>query len=138
MLIIKRLLVSFIIAPLFFPSFAFAREQTTFFNQLWLKSVVSIEQKKSGSSKPIGTGFLIATKNNHILLVTAKHVVADEGGNTLTDLVYRINLVSGKSILLINDELLKAGGGNWFLSDTSDVAVRFMIDVKNADFVAIP
>ena len=72
------------------------------------------------------------------MLVTTKHVVADEAGNTLTDLSYRINLVNGKSILLINDELLKAGGGNWFLSDTSDVAVRFMIDVKNADFTAIP
>jgi len=138
MLTFKQLPACFMLILLFFPPFVFAKEQTTFFNQLWLKSVVSIEQQISGSSKPIGTGFLISTKNNHILLVTAKHVVVDETNKLRSDLAYRINLTGGESVLLSDDELMEAGVGNWFLSNTSDVAVRFMAIVKDADVLPIP
>ncbi len=61
------------------PQYSSAAELTTFFNQQWLKTVVSIEMINDKKEiKPIGTGFLIKTDNNHILLVSAKHVVSDE------------------------------------------------------------
>ncbi|MGA3282779.1 MAG: hypothetical protein ABSD50_17605 [Smithella sp.] len=46
-----------------------ATETTTFFNQKWLKTVVSVEMiNDKKETKPIGTGFFVQTNNNHILL----------------------------------------------------------------------
>lgn len=116
-----------------------ATELTTFFNQQWLKAVVSIEivnDKKE--TKPIGTGFLIKTDNKHILLVSAKHVISDDDSQIRKALIYRINLKSGKSHIVSDEELIKVGGGNWFLSKSTDIAVRFMYNYLGSDILTIP
>jgi S1-C subfamily serine protease len=114
-------------------------EQTTFFNQQWLKSVVSIERYYDKNKfKPIGTGFLISSENNNMLLVSAKHVVTDDKGRVKNGLVYRINLQDEKSIVIEDKELIGMGGGNWFLSKSADLAVRFMPSSKKADVLKIP
>lgn len=153
----KVFLLVFVFLFCIAPSHLFALEQTTFFNQQWLKSVVSIEKRmekeksekpieKNNSEKsidkdkvqPIGTGFLINTKNNHILLVTAKHVVKDDEGNIKSNLAYRINLKAGESIIINDKELESKGGGTWFLSETSDIAVRFIWNNEIFDIMQIP
>lgn len=51
-------------------NYANANDKTTFFNQQWLKCVVSIENRVNDKEiKPIGTGFLVASQNDHMLLV---------------------------------------------------------------------
>jgi len=114
-------------------------ELTTFFNQQWLKAVVSIEViNDKREVKPIGTGFLIQTDNNHILLVSAKHVVNDESNQIKKGLAYRINLQSGKSKIISDESLFKAGCGSWFLSKSADVAVRFLYRYPDSDVITIP
>lgn len=116
-----------------------ATELTTFFNQHWLKAVVSIEiinDKKE--TKPIGTGFLIQTDNSHILLVSAKHVIIDENNQIKKELVYRINIQNGKSRIVSDEDLMKKGGGSWFLSNSTDIAVRFMYTYLGSDILTIP
>ncbi len=121
------------------PQYSSATEQTTFFNQQWLKAVVSIETINDKKEiKPIGTGFLIQTDNNHILLVSAKHVVSDENNQIKKALAYRINLQSGKSKIVSDEDLVKTGGGSWFLSKSADVAVRFMYRYPDSDVMTIP
>jgi|GEM_PF-5098255 len=138
---IKRIILTILILGNLIckPQYSPATEQTTFFNQLWLKSVVSIEMINDKKEiKPIGTGFLIQTDNNHFLLVSAKHVVSDENNQIKQMLAYRVNLQSGKSKIVTEEDLMKMGAGSWFLSKTSDIAVRFMCNLPGSDILTIP
>jgi hypothetical protein len=117
----------------------YANDRTTFFNQQWLKCVVSIEHKSNDEEiKPIGTGFLVASQSGHMLLVTAKHVVSDKDGKIKNGLVYRINLKEGNSTLLNDSDLVRVGAGNWFVSKKSDAALRFMAFSQKSDILKIP
>jgi hypothetical protein len=121
------------------PLHSSATEVTTFFNQQWLKAVVSIEMINDKKEiNPIGTGFLIQTDNNHILLVSVKHVISDENNQIKKALVYRINLQSGKSKIVSEEDLMKKGAGSWFLSKSTDIVVRFMYTYLKADILTIP
>lgn len=104
-----------------------SRRATSFFNAQWLDTVVSIEVKKEGTDRPVGTGFLVKTEGNHLLLVTAKHVIADETGKTRPNLEYRLNESSGGTVLLNDEEIEHHNAGPWFLSPESDVACRFLV-----------
>ena len=116
-----------------------ATERTTFFNQQWLKAVVSVERyNEKREIRPIGTAFLIETENNHILLVSSKHVVTEENNQIKNELTYRINLQSGKSKILSDADLVRKGGGSWFLSDSADIAVRFIYKILESDIKTIP
>src|ERR1035438_2983446 len=72
---------------------AFAEDgHTSMFNSAWLKSVVSIEQLDTPTnSHPIGTGFILLSTNNHLILVTAKHVVLNADGNLNPHLGWLLN-----------------------------------------------
>ena len=126
---------------IFNPVYSSATELTTFFNQQWLKTVVSIEMiNEKKEMKPIGTGFLVQSNNNHLLLVTAKHIVIDENNennNINKSLLYRYNLHSGKSIIISDEDLMKSGAGSWFLSESADIAIRFMYLLPESDFLKI-
>jgi hypothetical protein len=112
---------------------------TSQFDQRWLDSVVSIErQPTAGEAVPIGTGFVVLSAQNHLLLVTAKHVILDRQGRQHTDLVYRLNRASGSSSQLLKDADLVASRGDWFVSPDQDVAVRFLPVVEGALVKAIP
>lgn len=120
--------------------------ETSMFSQQWLDTVVSIEQlqpalKEDGTVVrdpdgkvklvpiPIGTGFIVETANKHLVLITAKHVVADPADSTRPvndNLVYRINQQEGSAYLLKDLQLEEKGYGKWFLSKTHDVACRFI------------
>jgi len=65
-------------------------QHTSAFNQQWLRSLVSIEVFCGTHEISIGSGFLVGTPNNHIALITAKHVVYDKG-KQVSDLAYRLN-----------------------------------------------
>jgi hypothetical protein len=115
-----------------------AADRTSMFSEQWLDTVVSVEQLTSqkqpdGTIKmvpaPIGTGFIVETKNQHLVLVTAKHVVtdfADSNQRIRKNLLYRINQREGPAYLLEDLQLEEKGRGNWFLSTTHDVACRFL------------
>ncbi|MCK4618738.1 MAG: trypsin-like peptidase domain-containing protein [Desulfobacterales bacterium] len=122
------------------PYISLARELTTFFDQQWLKAVVSIEKYNDKNEiKPIGTGFLIRSSKGHILLVSAKHVVSEKSGKIKKALAYRINLQNGKGKILQDKQIVSAGGGSWFLSKSADIAVRFMyILFLESDIITIP
>lgn len=115
-------------APFFLASNSFPEEKssrkTSMFNENWLDAVVSVEQSKAqrnpdGPTKivinPIGTGFLVETENKHLVLVTAKHVVADlvENDQGIPDLKirnglrYRLNQNEGSAYLIDDQELKK-------------------------------
>lgn len=137
----SRIALSFsLIQMILFSTILHAREATTFFNQQWLKSVVSIEQgaKHKKEFRPIGTGFLVQSHNKSVILVTAKHVVVDEEGKIKNNLVYRLNLKNGESYVVHEDFLQKDGVDTWFLSNKSDVAVRFLLKRKESDLLTIP
>lgn len=121
-------------------------DKTSMFNEQWLDTIVSIEQLRprlnpDGSvvqssdgqivlvPTPIGTGFIVKTANKHLVLVTAKHVVAASEtpiGPEKQNLVYRINQQEGPAYLQYNKQLEESGLGHWFLSTTADVACRFL------------
>lgn len=122
-----------------FPYTSIAKELTTFFNQQWLKAVVSIEKYNDKNEiKPIGTGFLILSSKGHILLVSSKHVVSEKNGEIKNALAYRINMQSGKSKILKDKQIISVGGGSWFLSKSADIAVRFIYRSLDSDIISIP
>lgn len=113
--------------------------RTSQLDQQWLDTVVSIErQPAAGQEVPVGTGFVVLSGQNHLILVTAKHVIHDQQGKPFTDLVYRLNRASGPSQLLKDADLIVAGAGSWFVSPNQDVAVRFLPVVQGALVKAIP
>lgn len=121
------------------------KKLTSVFNEAWLKSVISVEcvQREPNESRvkytSIGTGFLIASANNHIVLVTAKHVIVDkETHNTRGNLVYRLNDKKGHSIIITEETLSKSQVGPWYLSPESDLACRFMLVPVISDLLQIP
>lgn len=142
MLICKKRVVC-LICLLLHSSIIFADEpsikRTSYFNEKWMKTVVSIEMvEKSGSARPIGTGFLVDSPNKHILLVTAKHVILDNEGNIINNYAVRLNNKSGKSLLLTDEMFEKRGFGQWFLSKDSDVACKFIYRKETSDVLFIP
>ncbi|HUT24563.1 MAG TPA: serine protease [Sumerlaeia bacterium] len=107
--------------------------------QQWLKTIVSVEQiPEKGDPIAIGTAFLVGTKNQHVLLVTAKHVIANETGQLRPNLGYRFNLKSDKAALFPESDMLKHAPANWFLSATHDVACRFIAFPLDSDILTIP
>ena len=136
----RTILLWILMVCIYFPGQpVFALESTTFFNQQWLKSVVSIEQEREpDKNKPIGTGFLIMSRQKKTLLVTAKHVILSDKNKIKPNLLYRINRVAQKSYLVKETFVQKMGGGDWFLANDSDVAVRFLFHQKDSDIIHIP
>ena len=117
--------------------------RTSQLDQQWLDAVVSIEQlqvagKEGTKVVPIGTGFVVASTRDHLILVTAKHVVHDADGKLLGDLAYRLNRIGSSSQLLMDADLVRTGGSSWFASQQDDVAVRFLPIVQGASIKAIP
>ena len=70
----------------------------------WLKTVVSIEVANLQGPQVLGTAFLVSTPEKHLLLVTAKHVVAPQGG-VVPGLQYRFSLRAGGSRLVADSAL---------------------------------
>lgn len=112
--------------------------QTSQLDQQWLGTVVSIERAIGQEVRPVGTGFFVATQRDQVVLVTAKHVVRRADGTDVPDLVYRINQKSGASTVLADSDLVKSGNGPWFVSPTSDLAVRFMPRDSKSPHISIP
>ena len=122
---------------------------TSMFNEQWLDTVVSVEQltpqkQPDGTigmvPAPIGTGFIVETKNKHLVLITARHVVTDvvdSKPQIRRNLLYRINQQEGPAYLLNDLELEETGRGNWFLSTTHDLASRFLRWKATSKFRAI-
>jgi S1-C subfamily serine protease len=104
-----------------------SQNKTSSFNQEWLKAIVSIEISSNGKYSAIGTGFLVSTSQNHLALVTAKHVIIGDDGKVFPDIVFRLNEIKGKSIVYNADypPKLKENNG-WFLSKAYDVACRLI------------
>jgi len=120
------------------------KKLTSNFNQNWLKTIISIEiiekddERKTEKHNPTGTGFLIETKNKHLLLTTAKHVIIDNNTGKVRDkLPYRLNDKIGNSILITEEELENLLLGSWFLSETYDLACRFIVVSKTSDIATI-
>lgn len=118
---------------------------TSNFNQNWLKSIISIEvieknaQDNAEKHMPIGTGFLILSKNKHLILITAKHVIVDkQNGTTRNNLAYRLNDKNGNSLLVKEEDFKKYAIGSWFLSDDKDLACRFIQFSETSDLLPIP
>lgn len=116
-------------------------KRTAVFNQQWLKALVSIEiAQTNGKAKPIGTGFLVGTPNNHIALITAKHVVySDQGkGPLIKNLSYRLNDSKGRSVLIPDEYATNYLKNGWFPSKKYDLACRLIVRTDTADLVQIP
>jgi len=121
------------------------KKLTSVFKQSWLKSVISVEQVQEDPKEehakyaPIGTGFLIASPNKHIVLITAKHVIIDKKTQkTRENLAYRLNDKKGHSIIVTEEGLRKGAVGSWYLSSDRDVACRFMFVPTTSDLLQIP
>src|SRR5882724_9491768 len=91
--ILLVLCISAITKPVFSVDQSTETLRTSIFNENWLKAVVSIEVLTSSdtASTSIGTGFLLLSPANHVMLVTAKHVVSNEDNAILKGLAYRFN-----------------------------------------------
>lgn len=142
-MIVRKILAVSLICILISASISLAehadKKRTSYFNESWMKAVVSIEKiLRSGDVKSIGTGFLVESPNKHILLLTAKHVIVDNEGNVVKNLAIRLNDKSGNSILLTDHILTKWNDGKWFLSETSDLACRFIARKETSDILFIP
>jgi hypothetical protein len=116
-----------------------APERTSVFNERWLDAVVSIElTSEAGGPRPIGTGFLLETQRQHILLVTAKHLILESTGVAKVGLAYRLNETGGISTLVADEALQKEGLGKWFISEKEDVACRFLAWRETSKIATIP
>jgi hypothetical protein len=117
------------------------KTHTSSFNQTWLKALVSIEKIEKGKApRPIGSGFLVKTPNNHLALVTAKHVVfKDKGkGEIKEGLAYRFNDKEGGSELITDKQATEFHNSGWIRSKASDVACRLAVSKTTSDFATIP
>jgi len=118
--------------------------RTSQLDQQWLDTVVSIERLPMAGKEvtaevtAIGTGFVVESTRNHLILVTAKHVVHDADGKLFVDIAYRLNRTGSLSHLLKDVDIVQAGRGAWFVSQQDDVAVRFLPIVEGASIRAIP
>lgn len=113
--------------------------RTSQFDQRVLETVVSIERRPSPDKEiPVGTGFIVRSSRNHLILVTAKHVVIDADEKLVSDLVYRLNRIGGSTQLVRDADLAQIGVGSWFLSPQHDLAVRFLPIVQESPVKAIP
>jgi hypothetical protein len=119
-------------------SWAEDEQPTSSFNEDWLRAVVSIEQFDSPTNAhPLGTGFLLATTNGHIALVTAKHVVLSDDGTIKQNVAFRFNEKTNRSAL-VPDIFLSSFIGNWVFSNDSDLASRLIAYSNESDISAIP
>jgi S1-C subfamily serine protease len=112
--------------------------RTSQLDQQWLDTVVSIERLVAGKEVPIGTGFVVMSTRNHLILVTARHVVRDADGKLFDNLAYRVNRIGSSSLLLRDADIVQQGKGSWFVSQHDDVAVRFLPNDQGASIKAIP
>ena len=116
-----------------FPSSGYTQDKkviTSFFDKKWLKSVVSIEKmaKREGELKstPIGSGFLIQSPNKNIVLVSTKQVVFDESQNLIEGLHFQVGKAKTINRAISNQEANKKGYGDWFISNSTDAALRLI------------
>ncbi len=110
---------------------------TSSFNENWLNSIVSIEKKFDSKYFPIGTGFLFTTKSNHVVIITAKHVVLNKNG-PVKNIGFRINLKNGKSKIVPENKYPEYMGTRWIYSFTMDIACHFFAWDTKADLSIIP
>ena len=110
---------------------------TSSFNENWLNSIVSIEKKIGSKYFPIGTGFLFTTKSNHVVIVTAKHVVLNKK-EPVGKIGFRINLKNGKSKIISENKYPEYMGTRWIYSSPSDIACHFFAWDSSADLSIIP
>jgi len=111
-------------------------QKTSFFNEEWLKTIVSIERDFGrpvsdpmchGSICPLGTGFLVHTAES-MILVTAAHVVRDKTTKQLAPgLQYRRTDTTTDAV--VPDAALSNTQGNWIasewvFSESNDLAAR--------------
>ena len=114
-------------------------KRTSLFDAQWLDAVVSIELAPKGEeARPVGTGFLISTEGQHVLLITAKHVVFKKDGTLQSGLGYRLNETNGPSVLIDDAQLVREGYQGWFASRSSDLACRFIAWRTTTKLQAIP
>src|SRR5262249_6402545 len=111
---------------------------TSTFFQDWLKAVVSIEVGTEPGARPLGSDFIVQSSNNHLVLVTAAHVIRDGSGHLLEGLAYRMNESTGHAKLILDSDYAKDGLGGWFLARTEDLAVRFIKRRDTSDMRYIP
>lgn len=128
-----------------FPSSGYTQDKkviTSFFDKKWLKSVVSIEKmaKREGELKstPIGSGFLIQSPNKNIVLVSTKQVVFDESQNLIEGLHFQVGKAKTINRAISNQEANKKGYGDWFISNSTDAALRLIPLGSSVDIFAIP
>ena len=114
--------------------------KTSGFNDEWLDAVVSIEITTNyGNSVPIGTGFIVTSVNNHLILITAKHVVFDQKNNSvLPNLAVRLNGSNWAASLIPNEDFEKITMSSWFVSNDYDLACRFIFLPKENKVRSIP
>jgi len=120
---IKFIIIIIAIIFLTYSTYAKSEEnamKTSFFNEKWLDAIVSIETKDiEGKIYHQGTGFLIKSAKQTIL-VTAAHVIKDKN-----NLQYRRIDIKDEEIIIEDKTLIDAGAGNWFFSESYDLACRF-------------
>ena len=108
---------------------------TSDFQRIWLDSLVSIEVSTTplqqvtsySGTISVGSGFLVYTPNEHIVLITAKHVVfGDEGKGSLRQgLAYRLSR-NRKGNIMTDENETKITQKAWLKSADEDIAFRFM------------
>jgi hypothetical protein len=113
--------------------------RTSVFNEKWLDAVVSIERVGgNGKSEPIGTGFLLKTARQHVLLITAKHIITDSDGTVIKSLAFLLNRPTGGTDLILDANLKNEQLGDWFVSMTHDIACRFIAWPESSKPTTIP
>ncbi len=135
-----KILITFAISLLLIAHFheSVAQSKTSTFNKSWLKAIASIEIENHGAFFPIGTGFISATPGGHIALVTAKHVVFDENGKIIPNIIYRLNEHHTTSRPYpANYPPKYVDNLGWFFSEKYDLSCRFLVYSDSADFVEI-
>lgn len=127
----------FILLTFWLTQTAFSQEHTYGLSKEEISFTVPIEQIGADSKgTPIGTGFLVGHTNGLIALVTAKHVIW-ENGAVRPNLAYRLNNTSGQSDL-IADSHAQLFAGKWFVSEQTDVAIRFIVFSNESKMGVIP
>ena len=113
--------------------------RTSVFNEKWLDAVVSIERVGGdGKSEAIGTGFLLQTARQHVLLMTARHVITDSDGAVIKNLAFLLNRPARGTDLILDANLKNEQLGDWFVSTTHDIACRFIAWPESSKPTTIP
>lgn len=109
---------------------------------IWEKTIVSLVIAEETGFRQYGTAFLVtpemSSERTDTILVTARHLITTLSPELRSRLGYRYKTKSGGSAVILDKDLLRNGGGDWYIHPEADVACRLLGTYQDGDTLCSP